>query len=190
MIRYGASIEAHRRAHVAALHREMETLSGELRGQGSGRMTLSYSCPGIGRDVTAISESDCRCLLGDAVEHNRERDTREGHTTVGPHRGDLGMFLDERPLSSYGSEGECRLAALALRLAALRVMTQHHGEERAVVVLVDDVLGELDSAHREALLRVVTQANQVLLTATEVPVEMQRHTAMTYRLERGELSTV
>ena len=86
-------------------------------------------------------------------------------TLIGPHRDDLELLIDERPLSSFGSRGQQRLAVVALKLAEADVISVL-GERP--VLLLDDVLSELDANHRETLLATIrTFGSQVLLTTAD-----------------------
>ena len=69
---------------------------------------------------------------------------------------------------SYGSEGECRTAALTLRLAMLQLLRKQH-QGRGVTILVDDVLGELDQIRQDAFLEQISQAGQLLFAGTALP---------------------
>lgn len=72
----------------------------------------------------------------------RREDLARGSTQAGPHRDELELLLDGRSLQRYGSQGQHRSAALALRLAEARVMGE--SAEEAALVLLDDCLSELD----------------------------------------------
>ena len=67
---------------------------------------------------------------------------RRGVSTVGPHRDDVELFIDGLPARTHASQGEQRTLALALRLAAHRLVADEPGS--APVLVLDDVLSELD----------------------------------------------
>lgn len=101
-----------------------------------------------------------------------ERDLRHGATTVGPHRDELVLSLDEHDLRSFGSAGQQRTAATALRILEVETLTRETGE--TPVTLYDDVFVELDTSRQERLLDLIQHAlpGQVLITAprdSEVP---------------------
>ena len=97
----------------------------------------------------------------------RERALRT--TLVGPHRDELVLTLDGRPAAQFGSEGQKRSVAIALKVAQAEFLTQVHGSPP--VLLIDDIMGELDVKRRSGflpLLRRVHQArSQVFMTCTE-----------------------
>lgn len=106
--------------------------------------------------------------LGEALD----RDLRRGMTTVGPHRDDLRLTLDDRDLRAYGSAGQQRTAAIALRLLEAETLTAARGTPP--IALYDDVFAELDAGRQERLLALIreTLPGQAVVTApraSEVP---------------------
>ena len=102
-----------------------------------------------------------------AQSRNRERTYRS--TLVGPHRDDLQLLLNEKSAAQFGSEGQKRTLAIALKMAQAEYLTGIHGS--APVLLIDDVMGELDVKRRSGFLPLLEQARktsgQVFMTATE-----------------------
>jgi DNA replication and repair protein RecF len=102
-----------------------------------------------------------------AQSRNRERTYRS--TLVGPHRDDLQLLLNEKSAAQFGSEGQKRTLAIALKMAQAEYLTGLHGS--APVLLIDDVMGELDVKRRSGFLPLLEQARktsgQVFMTATE-----------------------
>jgi DNA replication and repair protein RecF len=87
--------------------------------------------------------------LETALRLGRERDFATGRTAVGPHRDDLRLTLDGRDLRAYGSAGQQRTAAIALRLVEAAALAEARGE--AAAICLDDAFAELD-AERSARL--------------------------------------
>jgi DNA replication and repair protein RecF len=94
-----------------------------------------------------------------------ERDLERGVTSLGPHLDDVFLETDSRDLRSYGSQGEQRLALLALLLAEAETITDRTGV--SPLLLLDDVLSELDPGRRRILAARVRSAGQALVTATD-----------------------
>lgn len=94
---------------------------------------------------------------------NYERDVRLGFTASGPHRDDLKILIGGREVRVYGSQGQTRTAALALKLAEVDIFTAAAGE--SPVLILDDVMSELDLARRRKLLACIGGI-QTLLTCT------------------------
>ena len=89
-------------------------------------------------------------------------------TTLGPHRDELALTVRGRPSRTHASQGEQRSLALALRLAAHRLVTERTGSPP--VLVLDDVLSELDDHRSTALLSHLPTGQIVMTTATDIPV--------------------
>lgn len=105
--------------------------------------------------------------FGDAVHTSHFEEVARGTTVVGPHRDDLALDLGGRSLRSFGSRGEARTAALALRVSEYRLLSERHGEPP--VLLIDDFSAELDASRRGYLLELTAAIPQTLVTGTEAP---------------------
>lgn len=86
-------------------------------------------------------------------------------TSIGPQKDDFLITLNGENVATYGSQGENRIAIIALKLASHQVVTSR--EEKPVVIL-DDVLSELDDAHKDKLLTYLKTIDQVFITATHL----------------------
>lgn len=102
-----------------------------------------------------------------AQVHARERSFRS--TLVGPHRDELLLQLNDRSAAQFGSEGQKRTLAIALKMAQAEYLTKVHGAPP--VLLIDDIMGELDVKRRSGFVPLLQRANQnhgqVFMTATE-----------------------
>ena len=101
----------------------------------------------------------------EALAASLERDLERGATSLGPHLDDVFLLSGDRDLRSFGSQGEQRLALLALLLAEAEAITSRTGV--APLLLLDDVLSELDPGRRLILAERVRAAGQALVTATD-----------------------
>jgi DNA replication and repair protein RecF len=99
-----------------------------------------------------------------ALTERLSRDLDRGTTGLGPHLDDFGVWADERELRSFGSQGEQRLAVLALLLAEAELLRTGRGVRP--LLLLDDVLSELDAGRREALARRIRGSGQAFVSAT------------------------
>jgi DNA replication and repair protein RecF len=108
-----------------------------------------------------------RCGLRAALTEARSVDIRRGVSTVGPHRDELSMSINGLPSRTHASQGEQRTLALALRLAAHRLVTERTGS--APILVLDDVLSELDDHRGTALLGHLPAGQVVITTASELP---------------------
>jgi len=105
--------------------------------------------------------------LAAALVDARDADVRRGVSTVGPHRDDVELSIDGLPARTHASQGEQRTLALALRLAAHRLVAQV--ADSSPVLVLDDVLSELDPDRCAALLHHLPPGQVVLTTAGVLP---------------------
>lgn len=113
-------------------------------------------------------ESNAKSAFKKALEN----DLRQKATTIGPHREDLSMSLNGKDIGQFGSQGENRIAALALKLAPYFLIEE---KEKKPIVILDDVLSELDKTHQTRLIAFLKKFEQVFITATELNVEGSNH---------------
>lgn len=126
--------------------------------------------------------------LSEALEASREADARRGQTTVGPHRDELALEIDSHPAGTFGSEGQQRTFALALKLAQARLLAERDEREKPIL-LIDDIFGELDPSRRNALLTYLPEDSQKLITTTHLDwAEEQRIGGPIYHVEGGILT--
>jgi len=124
-----------------------------------------------------------------AQSHARERGYRS--TLIGPHRDELQLLLNDKPAAQYGSEGQKRTLAIALKMAQAEYLTEIHGVPP--VLLIDDIMGELDLKRRSGFQPLLQQAHlargQVFMTATEEnwPEELGKD-VQRWRVQHGTLA--
>lgn len=124
-----------------------------------------HSDPGLEPDLALIKDGFWR-----ALRRKNGDELRLGYTLVGPHRDELEFFLNERwELRVYGSQGQQRTAALALKLAMVDLITKTQGT--APLLLLDDVFSEFDSERKQELLQLLTVGTQTVISTTEIKTE-------------------
>lgn len=96
---------------------------------------------------------------------SRESDIIKGHSSLGPHRDDLDFYINDKDARKYGSQGQQRTIALALKLAEIQIARESIGENP--ILLLDDVLSELDY-ERQGFLFSEIEDVQLFITSTEV----------------------
>lgn len=116
-------------------------------------LSLEY-LPGAGEDFAA------------GLLASREEELRLRQTLVGPHRDDVALRLAGQPAGTYGSEGQQRTLALALKLAQARLIEAVW--KQPPLLLLDDIFGELDVSRRNALLAALPANAQQLITTTHL----------------------
>jgi DNA replication and repair protein RecF len=141
LAQYGAALWRERRAWVVSMEDRLETLCREI-GEGA-RVRMRYAS-------TLAAADDPRAALARALEEKRASDLRRGLTHVGPHRDDLVVTLDGRDLRVFGSAGQQRTAAIALRMLEAATVTERRG--LAPMFLLDDPFAELDARRSARIL--------------------------------------
>lgn len=152
----GMELVDRRRKAVAALQTELARV---YRALSTARAKVEV------RYRTALGETSEPAALLAALHRAQRAEMRRGQTLVGPHRDDLAIEIDGVDARAFGSRGQQRLVALALRLAEVLPVAEAVGT--APVLLLDDALSELDPGGREQVLRELGAAEQVFLTTPE-----------------------
>ncbi len=124
------------------------------------------------------------------LQSRRGRELAAGSTLYGPHRDDLRILANGRDLRTFGSRGQQRTAALALKLAELQVSTESSG--RVPLLLLDDVMSELDQHRRNTLLQALGGVEQAIITTTDwddFSLEF-RNAAQRFQVHAGQVTPV
>ena len=137
------------------------------------------------RDIAGIAAA---LLAG--LEARRSLDIRRGITHTGPHRDDLALLLGDRELRSFGSAGQQRTAAIALRLLEAETLRVRLGA--APMLLLDDPFAELDVRRSSSILDLLAEQSmgQTVLTVpreSDIPEQLTR--LARWRITAGEIST-
>jgi DNA replication and repair protein RecF len=155
LARCGLALREHR-AEVVALLAEEFAARAEQLGCGEA-VSIEYRSR-----TRAAGEEEFLAELRERLDGDLER----GFTSHGPHRDELAMLRDGRELRVYGSQGQQRLALLALLLAERAVLAR---ERRTTpLMLLDDVMSELDGERRELLVRELSASGQSIVATTDL----------------------
>jgi len=122
--------------------------------------------------------------IPDALEARLDRDLERGSTGLGPHLHDVSILAGSRDLRSFGSQGEQRMAVLALLLAEAALLEERR--EEPPLLLLDDVLSELDPERRRVFVTQVQGRGQTLITATTADA-LPGEPAQLLRVSPGEV---
>jgi DNA replication and repair protein RecF len=160
----GLELIDRRRRATAALQTELARVHPLLSGGASSDVAASGQKVEIRYRATVGEASDVNGFVR-AIEARRREELRRGLTLVGPHRDDLAVELDGVDVRAFGSRGQQRLLALALRLA--EVMPIRDAVGTSPILLLDDALSELDDRARHNVVREVEHTDQVFLTTSE-----------------------
>lgn len=164
---------------------------------GARRGFLDQFCPLFRHYAQALlgdSDLDCHYQPGwsgegdyaTALREGWERDRSSGLTQRGPHRADLVLQTQGRSAAEVLSGGQQKLAACALILAHAAVLNQHG--PRPCVLLVDDLAAELDTQHRQRLLKLLEQVGgQAFVTSTDIAL-LDAKPGAVFHVEQGRVS--
>jgi DNA replication and repair protein RecF len=188
LVEHGAYLVSRRWEALLALDQLARSVHGELT-DGAEQLYLRY-VPSVEMEGPAGTES-----VGIAFQAQLQalhpREIASGMTLVGPHRDEVRFVVNEVDAGVYGSRGQQRTAALALKLAEVDLMRHATGEHP--VLLLDDVLSELDEHRRRFLVHALNDGvEQVIVTTTDVrslPEELLQRCRL-WRVQMGRLSTV
>ena len=115
---------------------------------------------GVEADASTIGQR-----FRERLEGRRMVELAAGSSLYGPHRDELIFQVNGWNLRTYGSRGQQRTGALALKLAELQAMSEATGEKP--ILLLDDVMSELDAQRRAALLNALADVHQGIVTTTD-----------------------
>jgi DNA replication and repair protein RecF len=178
----GAEVLVHRLRLLDRLTPSLEASYGDVGGGGLLRPVYASRWAGGDWEGMGRAPADHVESLRQALRERRLRDQEQRTTTAGPHRDEPGFDLDGRDARTMASQGEQRCVALAMRLAAYRLLEERNG--RPPILLLDDVFSELDPLRSEGVMRLLPRG-QVLVTSAredEVPVSGRR-----WLVEGGEI---
>ena len=105
-------------------------------------------------------------LFKEKLKQNFSRELGFKNTLTGPHRDDLSIILNSRPVKSFGSQGQQRIAAVCLKFCELEILKKKLNKNP--VLLLDDVLSELDSERESQVLNLIGERFQTFITTSNI----------------------
>ena len=138
-------------------------------------------------ELNYISECDNKEKFIELLKQRRKLDIIKGYTTKGVHRDDFNIFINNKEVSVYGSQGQNRTVVLSLKLAELQVIKDDIDDYP--ILLLDDFMSELDSNRRKSFLNNI-ENTQVIITCTD-PIEIEKFNKNVeyklYNVKKGEV---
>ena len=156
LIGAGLKVMRSRRDFVEEISNMVSDFSGRLSGSRD-KVVISYM-PRIQVEDYTDPEPARRFL-----KENRPRELRVGASLMGPHRDMLGININGHALRPFGSLGQKKTVMLAMKLAALEVLSKHRGERG--ILIMDEAFAELDRDRGKALLGLLSGQGQVFLAS-------------------------
>ncbi len=125
-------------------------------------------------EISFISSGKSQKDFYENLLRNRENDIRKGYTSTGSHRDDFDIYINDKKVNVYGSQGQQRTSVLSLKLTELNIIQDEIGE--SPILLLDDFMSELDENRRNNLTNAI-ENNQVFITCTDkILVEEKNNT--------------
>ncbi len=161
----GADLVGRRLAFLADFVPIFRELHEAITGSAKGHAELRYrSC--VGSEARGMSPAELEAELAGRIAAAEPDERRRGFSTVGPHRDDWELRVGGEALRSFGSQGQVRSSALALRVAEVVLARERSGS--TPLFLLDDVGSELDPHRNARLMDLLGELQaQVLVTTTE-----------------------
>lgn len=161
------------------------------------RARFAERCAAIGEDAPVAMRyepalagaADLREALARALAEKRPLDLRRGLTHAGPHRDDLGLTIGGRDLRTFGSAGQQRTAAIALRMLEAETLRARRG--RTPLLLLDDPFAELDVRRSSRIVQLLAEAGlgqTILAVPREADIPAELPWLERFRVVHGELA--
>ncbi len=158
--RLSALIAITRRSYIKRMEPAAADTAIQISG-GAETLTLQYESV-VTDTMTELNRVEDEFFY--RLKENRQKDLQQGRTTVGAHRDDLGIFINNRDARYFASQGQQRSCVMALKLAEAQLLQEETGE--SPLMLFDDVFSELDPARREYIVSRMGN-RQVILSSCE-----------------------
>lgn len=136
---------------------------------------------------TDISEENqLRQYILNQIQLKKDLDLKIGTTHVGPHRDDIDIKINNMSVKNFGSGGEIRSAAFAMKMAEIEIVKEIR--EEYPIVLLDDLMSELDCDRREKAIKIAGKDCQIFITTTHLDgINYDKNSTNIYYLANGSL---
>ena len=134
-----------------------------------------------------FSKDEIKKTLETKLNSNLEKEVMAKTTLYGPHRDDFEFHLGENNLKTYGSQGQQKMAVLALKLSEIEVFKDY--KKTSPIILLDDVFSDLDNNKKNNLLKHIDKDMQVIITTTDLDsIDKQiLNKAKLIKIENGQI---
>ncbi len=170
-------INKYRRRYVEILSETAPEIYNGISG-GKEKLKIEYTSK-----IPANADTES---IQNILKVSQKEDILTGNTSVGPHRDDLELFLDNNRLKSFGSQGQRRSVALTLKLAEAKVIQKISGEYP--VALLDDVMSELDTKRQDFILNHIKDW-QVFITCCDPSNIKGLKKGKIFEMENGKIKS-
>ena len=160
LVKYAAPIVDYRAKYVKDISDILIKITHALTGEDN-KIDIIYK-------PFVSASGDFKTAALEAFNRSLESDLRQKATSIGIHREDFSVRLNGQEIDVYGSQGENRLVALALKIAPYFLIDD---KDKRPIVVLDDVMSELDKKHQEQLIKFLRKLGQVFITATDLDID-------------------
>jgi len=140
-------------------------------------------------EINFISSGKSKNEFYEKLEKSRKLDIQKGFTSTGIHRDDFEVFIDNKKVNIYGSQGQQRTTALSAKLAEIDLIEQQTAQKP--ILLLDDVFSELDRNRQNFLMENIGHL-QTILTCTGIEDVIKEYVKQAYLfyVEKGEIKRI
>ena len=179
---YGSYILKKRIKYIEKLNEYADSIHSDIT-QGRESIRFEY--------LMQLKESDnLKENLYNLIKANRNKDIEKKVTSVGPHRDDFSILINDIDVKTFGSQGQQRTSVLTIKFASLNIIKEIIGEYP--LLLLDDVLSELDIKRQEYILKSIEEM-QTLITCTGI-VDIKKHlkdqNIKVFNVENGTINEI
>ena len=142
-------------------------------------------------EFDSYDDADAMCIqMKNKIKNSYATEIRLKSTLFGPHKDDLEFYIDNKEVKNYGSQGQQRMAVLAIKLSEIEIFKNKTGNYP--ILLLDDVFSELDYMKKNNLLNYIRDNVQTIITTTEldnISPEIKRH-AKLIEINSGKIKKI
>lgn len=145
----------------------LETIASQLYNELSGGENLTLKYYSSIFDSTELKCDEINGLYNEYLErlnNSFQRELKMRYTVLGVHRDDMNLYIDNNDVKEFGSQGQQRSTALALKLAEAEIIRQ---KDETPIMILDDVLSELDAGRQRFVLNHIINS-QVFITCCNI----------------------
>lgn len=150
---YSYNIYEYRKNYIEKISERIEVFHNLITKCGKEEIKIKY-----------ISNSKNKESFLENLRKSRKIDINRGFTATGVHRDDFMIYINDKPASIFGSQGQQRTATLTLKLCELDIVKEEIND--TPILLLDDFMSELDENRRKSFLENI-KGNQVIITCTD-----------------------
>ena len=165
----GSDIYKYRKDYIEKIQKYISSFHSLITKSGKESIDIKY--------ITTFKDKDS---YKENLKRKRKEDLDKGFTTIGVHRDDFIININNKNVAIFGSQGQQRSSILSLKLSELNVIKDEINDEP--VLLLDDFMSELDEERRTSFIENI-EGNQVILTCTD-KIDIKRD-GQTFFIENG-----